>query len=94
VPDPRPSELALSGIAVSPNPLRVGGGAIAFTLGRAGAATVSVHDVRGRRVFERALGVMPSGPNRVTLGARLGPGVYWARIRANGAERAAKLVVL
>jgi hypothetical protein len=93
VPAPRVSGIALSGLVVSPNPLTAGG-AIAFTLGRAGAATVSIHDVRGRRVFERALGVRPAGTNRVTLESRLQPGVYWARIRANGTERAAKFVVL
>jgi hypothetical protein len=71
--------LALEGFR--PNPAIVGA-AISFALPDAGPAILEVHDVRGRLVFSRQVGLLGPGQHLVQLDgvATLGPGMYWLRL--------------
>jgi hypothetical protein len=64
-----------------------------FDLAAAGRSELVVYDVRGRRVAELLGGVaLAAGPHKVewrgqdASGRRLGSGIYFARLRVNGAD--------
>ncbi len=86
-----PSAFALG--AAYPNPSR-SATTLALSLPTAGAATVAVFDVLGRRVLERDLGVRPAGtqPVRLDLGA-VPPGVYFARATTAAGQTATRRIV-
>jgi hypothetical protein len=71
--------------AVHPNPFR-GTTSLAFTLAEGGPATLTVHDVAGRRVATLLDGVLPSGRHSATwegvgdAGAPLPSGIYFLRL--------------
>ncbi len=82
-----------------PNPTR-GGVTIDFGLPRAGAGTIGVYDVTGRRVRQLASGTIPSGPRTIAwdardgAGAKVGAGVYYLRLDAGDARGVETLVVV
>lgn len=93
LPDPAEPVFALT--RVWPNP-SAGGWRLALTLPTSGAAHVDVLDLAGRRVHARDLPWLGPGPHAVELapGARLRPGLYFARVRFGHAERTARFVAL
>lgn len=65
----------------------------AFSMPSAGTAMLELYDVRGRRVGERVERTFGEGPQTVTLStAALSPGVYVARLVANGESATARIV--
>jgi hypothetical protein len=80
---------------VQPNPARARV-AVGFTLPAAGAVTLEVLDVRGRRVaapLEQAW--RAAGPQTVGIGTgALAPGVYFVRLGYAGERRTARLAVV
>jgi hypothetical protein len=86
--EPALAQAATPGLArVSPNPARAGS-TISFTLAASGSVRAEMFDAAGRRVWSRDLGLLPAGPQSLTLGEAdvraLPPGVYLARIAAPG----------
>jgi hypothetical protein len=68
---------------------------VAFTLPRAGGASLQLFDTTGRRVASADAGALDAGRHTLALGeGRLEPGLYWVRLTQNGATRTAKAVVL
>jgi hypothetical protein len=64
-----------------------------FELPQAGAVAIEVFDVAGRRAANRIEGSLSAGTHDVTLDTRgLAPGVYQARLTADGASETARLV--
>ncbi len=82
-----------------PNPAR-GVATIAFALARAGAAELTLYSVDGRRVRTLASGPRAPGIHRIAWNgdddARrpLAPGVYWARLEADGLRFTRRVVLL
>lgn len=77
--------LALTPLA---NPFR-GELALRLDLPRPAGVVLEVHDVFGRRIARRDLGVLGAGPQRILWDGRAGgataaPGLYWVRVRAAG----------
>jgi hypothetical protein len=68
---------------------------VAFSLDRAGAATVELLDLQGRRVVARSV-VATEGPQRVRLASRseVAPGVYFVRLRTERRALTARVAVL
>ncbi|HUV87900.1 MAG TPA: FG-GAP-like repeat-containing protein [bacterium] len=76
-----------------PNPCR-GDARIAFTLAEAGAATMELYDISGRKVRTLLERPLAGGEHDVAVGlAGLAPGVYIYRLRA-GVDAAAKRLVV
>jgi outer membrane protein assembly factor BamB len=76
-----------------PNPCR-GEARIAFTLAEAGAATIDLYDLCGRKVRTLLKRSLPAGENDVAVDlAGLSPGVYVYRLRAGDDAAARRLVV-
>ncbi len=78
------TSLALEGF--QPNPA-LESAAISFSLPDAQPASLQVHDVRGRQVFSREVGVLGPGAHvlRLDESEKLGVGVYWVRlVRSDG----------
>lgn len=94
---PSPPALALS--APAPNPAR-SGTALELSLPRAARVAFAMHDAAGRRVWAAPDAVQ--GPGRATLawdgrgagGARVAPGLYFARVTVDGAVISRRVVVL
>jgi hypothetical protein len=92
-----PAVLALHG--ARPNPLP-GRGSVMFDLPAPSAVRLNVYDVSGRLVRQLVSGVQPAGRHDVVWdgkdgrGTRVGPGVYWARLEAQGEARSRKIVLL
>jgi hypothetical protein len=64
-----------------------------FDLPRAGDVAIEVFDLAGRAAAERIEGFRPAGSHEVTLDTRgLAPGVYLARVTANGSSETARMV--
>jgi len=85
-------------LGFEPNPVR--SGAVArFSLPAAGRARLTLHDAAGRRVAALLDGEFQPGTHAVPWdgrsdgGARLAPGVYFARLEVNGAVAGTRLVV-
>lgn len=82
-----------------PNPF-AGGTRLPFTLSRGGTVELSVHDVTGRLVRTLASGTRSAGGHapewdgRDASGRPVASGVYFVRLRAEGAVERAKLVRL
>ena len=90
-----PERLLLA--AGRPNPF-MGVTSIAFELPRAGRAALVVYDVSGRTVKHLLDSTLPAGRHAVTWdatddrGARVAPGVYFYRLKSEGAEGARSVV--
>ena len=76
-------------VAVWPNPAR-STTRVAFQLPQEGVVSLSVFDVRGRKVRGLAQGLLPAGAHQMSWNGRddanraLGPGVYLVRLTASG----------
>jgi len=97
VPRDRPGAVALEAARPSPFSERT---ELAFTLARAGRATLAVYDVSGRRVRTLAQGERAAGTHRSSWdgrderGARVAPGAYLVLLDAAGERRARRVVRL
>jgi hypothetical protein len=81
-------------LSASPNPARHGV-RIAFDLPRPSRIRLTIHDIQGRRVFDRRWTQPVSGP--ATLAVDTGGwrhGVYWARLEAAGETGTVQLLHL
>lgn len=88
---PYPAPLALHG--AYPNPFR-SYTVVAYTLGTTGPVTLSLYDLRGRRVRALDLGIQPAGEREVVLDAQgLGAGVYLCELRTPTARLVQPLVL-
>jgi hypothetical protein len=73
---------------------------IRFTLARTSEAVLAIHDARGRLVRVLVDGAVTAGEQRAVwdgtdaAGRRLGSGVYFARLTADGATATSKLVLV
>ena len=86
-------ELALKGI--TPNPANGERGVnVAFSLGSARQATLSLYDVTGRRVAFREVGSMGPGRHSVNIAQRLPAGVYVVRLSQDGRNLSARASVV
>lgn len=96
---PSPGALALRFHAPRPNPLGREA-TFAFDLPAAADVALEVFDLGGRRVASVAGGAYPAGSHRVRWnargddGARLGAGLYFARLRTAGLDRTHRLIIL
>jgi len=91
VPPPTSTTLAL---AITPNP-SAGALTTRFSLPRAGDTRLELMDLQGRRVVDRALGLLTAGPHTVPLdGARLPAGLYWVRLRHPDVKAAARVIIV
>jgi hypothetical protein len=79
---------AVAGPQPSGDPMR-----LRFDLPRSGAISIELFDVHGRLVGDRVEGNWASGRHEVALDAkRLGSGVFFARITADGRSQVVRLV--
>ncbi len=73
---------------------------IRFSLGEAGPAQLSVHDLQGRRIATLREGVLPAGEQSVVWngrgvgGALMGSGVYLVHLRSGGRDHVERVVLL
>jgi hypothetical protein len=73
---------------------------IDYYVPRTSSVAVTLHDVQGRRIRTLADGVEQPGPRSITwdrrtdAGQRVGAGVYWVRVVADGEMRSAKIVLI
>lgn len=80
-----PSAFVLSLSGFTPNPIRAGGGAVAFTLPRTAPGALVFYDLAGRACFRRDVGSLGPGRHTIPLaGAGLRSGVYWVRLTHDG----------
>lgn len=87
-----PATLALAG--PFPNPARAGS-RLSFTLPQAGRATLELFDVDGRKRATLAEGEFAAGQHeRVLPGSKLAPGLYWARLQAEGRTLSRRVTVI
>jgi hypothetical protein len=99
VPSSPPTEVALAGLSVLPNPAPGGAARVRFRLGAAGAVRVSVHDAAGRLVRDLATGERAAGPHEVVwdgrdqAGRAARPGLYFARVATQVGSGSVKLMV-
>ncbi len=84
---------AVSLEAVAPNPSS-GGARVSFATAEAGAARVSVVDVRGREVAVLVDGPVAAGRHEVRLGGDLAAGVYVVRLETAGTVLTRRAVVV
>ncbi|NOZ56553.1 MAG: hypothetical protein GXO73_07165, partial [Calditrichaeota bacterium] len=93
---PVPEQLRLE---IRPNPSH-GRAELTFRLTRRARVSVSIYDVRGRRVATLVDGVLTAGAHRVSwrgwdqAGAPLPSGVYLASLRVGPARTVSRLVLL
>ena len=94
VPDESSFDLALE--SPRPNPTRAGAMVMRFTLPKAGAASLAVFDVAGRRLVTREVGSLGAGHHAVDVSAgwRPGAGVYFVRLVQGPSARVRSIVVL
>ena len=86
-----PTGLSLAG--ARPSPVRDAGARLAFALPDGAAATLALYDLAGRRLWSRGVGVLGAGAHEVPIGARLAPGLYFARLTRGGSAVGARVVV-
>lgn len=87
-----PAPGAALGASARPNPLRLRT-TIDYTVPSPGRVTLSVFDVRGRRLATLVDGVLPAGRHSVEWVAPRGGGLYFCRLQAAGRRVVEKLVV-
>lgn len=98
VPAPPSAAPVALAIAAAPNPVRHLA-TLRFALPRAGRVALEVFDLGGRRVRRLAAGWREAGEHAATWdgrgesGARLGAGLYFARITLGGEARAIRVVL-
>ena len=82
-------------VSVAPNPARSGVW-VSFTLPAAGAATLELLDIAGRRVAVREMQSLGAGRQRfdVTSGNSVAPGLYLVRVASGVRQATAKVVVV
>jgi hypothetical protein len=91
---PEPAGAAVRLSPVSPTPVH-GSASIDFVLPQAGEAQLEVFDTRGRAIARLADGFLPAGRHQVRWdAAALESGVYFVRLRAAGASRVCRAVVI
>jgi hypothetical protein len=95
---PQSPAFACVAFRASPNPRRVGATWVEFSLRAPGVAQLRVLDVQGRVVADAQLGELSTGPHRISLdeacpGLRLGRGIYFVQLDAEGARQRTRLVV-
>ncbi len=80
-------------LACAPTPTR-GGAMLRFRLPQAAHATVTLHDLAGRRLATLRSGPFAAGEHSVAIDAALLPrsGVYWARLAAGPHTRFARVI--
>ena len=94
-----PGAFATAFSALGPNPSR-DGSRLVFSLARAAAVRVSVHDVAGRRVWDAELGHMGAGPHdarwesRDAGGRAVRAGVYLVSVDADGTRIGTRRIVV
>lgn len=82
-----------------PNPIR-GHGRIHYVLPAAGTMSLGIYDVSGRLIRELMSGPQPAGAQSVEWngtgadGARVGAGLYWARLRFGGQMRTQRIALV
>lgn len=88
----RPQSLALLGNHPNPfNPTTT----IEFSLGETGSATLSVHDLAGRRIATLLQGTTEAGVHQVAFDATALPsGVYFSRLEAGGQSMVARMLLV
>jgi hypothetical protein len=70
----------------SPNPFQ-GSAQISYRLATSGHVSLSLYDVRGRRIKNLVDEVQPAGEHRITLdGADLASGIYFYRLESGGTQ--------
>jgi WD40 repeat protein len=85
--------------APSPNPTR-STSTLRFSIERAGSLRLTIHDVSGRRIATVLDGALPAGEHSVLWsgrderGARVAPGVYFARLSGAAGTSSRKLLLL
>jgi hypothetical protein len=85
--------------AVQPNPF-TGDAVIVLSLPHRQQVSITIHDVRGRRVMLLAQDILAPGRHRVKWnglnenGERVSPGVYFVRLTSADASHTAKLVLM
>ena len=85
---------AVSGIAVSPNPVS-SQGVVSFTLAGPGRTVMSVYDISGRAVRTVLDRGMEQGDHSVNVDASgLGAGVYFVRVQSETGSASGRFVVL
>lgn len=91
---PHSQRLALAPVA--PDPVR-SNGRIAFTLPRAGAVRVTLHDLQGREVALLAAGELESGPHELAFSPRaldVAPGLHFVALVSRGERVVRRCIVL
>ena len=85
--------LALRALSANPSP---GAPVLEYVLPVAGPVRIEFTDLRGRRVWNRDLGMQPAGRHRLESGrgTALAPGIYWARLIRPEGQVLLKLIVL
>jgi hypothetical protein len=87
--------LALALAGARPNPTTSGALAVRFTLRDASPATLELFDVGGRRAYGCSVGALGAGEHTLSLaGARLRPGLYFARLRQQGESRRGRILIV
>ncbi len=84
------------GVRVEPNPI-TSGATLTFSLAEPARVLLEIHDSSGRRVARLLEGERPAGAQSILWdgrGARVPPGVYFARIATDGTVRASKLQIV
>jgi hypothetical protein len=67
---------------------------VSFVLATSEVSVLQIYDVRGRMRFMRSVGQLGPGRHRVRAGERLGPGVYWIRLRQGDRSASTKVTIL
>jgi len=93
---PAEASLAFALGPVRPNPSRGGALTVHFTLPTSAPGRLELVDVSGRRVVEREVGSLGSGPHSLDLGTgqHLAPGLYLVRLTQGANAHVARVVVL
>ena len=93
---PGDASLALALDPMRPNPSRGGPLTVQFTLASAGAASIELFDVAGRRMAAREVSSLGVGRHALDLreGRRLAPGLYLVALRQGTSVRVTRVVVL
>jgi hypothetical protein len=95
--EPPAAPAARLALRAAPNPARTSQ-VLWFDLGASARGRVAIHDVAGRVVRVLAEGMLAAGPHRIewdgrtSAGARVAPGLYFARVEAGAKSAVTKLL--